>query len=64
MTVKAVLTVIAEEYEVNIQGLETDISVEDDSDDSDDKDDKAYLYTVIIIILFIGILDSSRRRNS
>lgn len=30
MTVKAVLNVIAEEYKVDIQGLEKDISVEDD----------------------------------
>lgn len=33
MTVKAVLNVIAEEYEINIQGLEKDLPVEDDSDD-------------------------------
>lgn len=33
MTVKAVLNVIAEEYEIDIQGLEKDLSVEDDSDD-------------------------------
>ena len=32
MTVKAVLNVIAEEYEINIQGLEKDLPVEDDSD--------------------------------
>lgn len=33
MTVKAVLNVIAEEYEINIQGLEKDLPVENDSDD-------------------------------
>ena len=45
MTVKAVLNVIAEEYEINIQGLEKDLPVEDDSDDG------LPLWVWIIIIL-------------
>lgn len=45
MTVKAVLNVIAEEYEINIQGLEKDLPVEDDSDDG------LPLWVQIIIIL-------------
>lgn len=45
MTVKAVLNVIAEEYEINIQGLEKDLPVEDDSDD------RLPLWVWIIIII-------------
>lgn len=45
MTVKAVLNVMAEEYEINIQGLEKDLPVEDDSDDG------LLLWVWIIIIL-------------
>lgn len=52
MTVKAVLTVIAEEYEIDIQGLETDdISIEDES-----KDKISDYICVIIIIACIIIL--------
>ena len=52
MTVKAVLTVIAEEYEIDIQGLETDdISIEDES-----KDKISDCICVIIIIACIIIL--------
>ena len=45
MTVKAVLNAIAEEYEIDIQGLEKDLSVEDNSDDG------LPLWVWIIIIL-------------
>lgn len=47
MTVKAVLNVIAEEYEIDIQGLEKDLPVEDDSDDG------LPLWVWIIIILVV-----------
>ncbi len=48
MTVKAVLNVIAEEYEIDIQGLEKDLSVEDDSDDG------LLLWVFIIIIIIFS----------
>ena len=54
MTVKAVLNVIAKEYEIDIQGLDNDLSVEDDSDE-DDSDEESSLWIVIIIIIIIGI---------
>lgn len=47
MTVKAVLNVIAEECEIDIQGLEKDLPVEDDSDDG------LPLWVWIIIILVV-----------
>lgn len=47
MTVKAVLKVLAEEYEIDIQGLEKDLSAEDDSD--------VWLW-IIIIVIFIVII--------
>lgn len=50
MTVKAVLNVIAEEYEIDIQGLEKDLSVEDDSDDG------LPLWVWIIIIIVIAVI--------
>lgn len=50
MTVKAVLNVIAKEYEVDIQGLEKDLSVEDDSDDG------LPLWVWIIIIIVIAVI--------
>lgn len=48
MTVKAVLNVIAEEYEIDIQGLEKDLSVEDDSEDG------LLLWVFIIIIIIFS----------
>lgn len=50
MTVKAVLNVIAEEYEIDIQDLETDISVKDDSNG---KLRELVLVILIIVIIFI-----------
>lgn len=50
MTVKAVLNVIAEEYEIDIQGLEKDLYVEDDSDDG------LPLWVLIIIIILIAVV--------
>lgn len=49
MTVKAVLNVIAEEYEIDIQGLEKDLSVENDSDDG-------LLLCLWIIIIVIAVI--------
>lgn len=53
MTVKAVLNVIAEEYEIDIQGLEKDLSAEDDSDDGW----SLWVWIIIIIIVIIAICD-------
>lgn len=54
MTVKAVLNVIAEEYEIDIQGLEKDLSVEDDSDDG--LPWWAWIIIIIIIALIIIVV--------
>lgn len=51
MTVKAVLNVIAEEYEIDIQGLEKDLSVENDSDDG-----LPLCLWIIIIIIVIAVI--------
>lgn len=51
MTVKAILNVIAEEYEIDIQGLEKDLSVEDDSDDG-----LPLCVWIIAILIFISIV--------
>lgn len=50
MTVKAVLSVIAEEYEIDIQGLEKDLSVEEDSDN------EFPLWVIVVIILIIALV--------
>lgn len=50
MTVKAVLSVIAEEYKIDIQGLEEDLAIEDDSYN------KIPLYVWIIIIIVIALI--------
>lgn len=49
LTVKAVLTVIAQEYEINIQGLENDLPVQENSDDE-------LLFWIIIILILIVII--------
>lgn len=51
MTVKAVLNVIAEEFEIDIQGLEKDPNVGDNSDD-----ELPLWVWIIIIILIIAIV--------
>ena len=56
MTVKAVLNVIAEEYEIDIQGLEKDLSVEDDSAEDDSDDGLPLWIWIIIIIIVIAII--------
>ena len=53
MTVKAVLNVIAEEYEIDIQGLEKNLSAEDNYDD---ETELARLILVIIILIIIVIV--------
>lgn len=50
MTVKAVLNVVAKEYEIDIQGLEKNLSVKDDSDD------ELPLWGWIIIILIVAAI--------
>lgn len=50
MTVKAVLTVLAEEYEIDIQGLEGNLPLEENSDD------ELPLWAWIIIILIAIII--------
>lgn len=49
-TVKSVLNVIAEEYDISIQGLEKDLPVENDSDD------ELPLWAQIIIVLIVILL--------
>ena len=55
MTVKAVLNVIAEESEIDIQGLEKDISVEGDSDDGL----PSWVGTIIVHIVILIIIISA-----
>ena len=55
MTVKAVLTVIAEEYEIDIQGLETDnISIEDESNSK--IPDFVWVIIIIAVIVILSII--------
>ena len=51
MTVKAVLNVVAEEYEIDIQGLEKNLPVEDDSDNGT----SSLLLLIVIFLLLIGL---------
>ena len=54
MTVKAVLNVLAEEYEINIQGVENEISVDDETEaDSDDGLPSWVLAIIVILIVLI-----------
>lgn len=48
LTVKSVLNVISEEYEIDIQGLDKNLSIKDDSDDE--------IPTWVVIIIFLVIL--------
>ena len=50
LTVKAVLNVLAEEYEIDIQGLEKDLSIEEDADD------EWPLWLIIFLIILIAII--------
>lgn len=47
LTVKAVLNVVAEEYEIDIQGLEKELPVKEDSDDGE---------LLLLLLLFIMII--------
>lgn len=55
MTVKAVLNVLAEEYEINIQGVDNEFSVEDDADSDEGLPSWALIIIVIILIALIII---------
>lgn len=59
MTVKAVLNVIAEEYEIDIQGLEKDLSVEDDSDDGLSLWEWIMIILIAIKVILIAFYGSS-----
>ena len=52
MTVKAVLNVLAEEYEINIQGVGNEFSVENEAD----LDDGLPLWVWIIIGIFLAMI--------
>lgn len=52
MTVKAVLNVIAEEYEIDIQGLEKNLSIEDDSDNVS----PLLVWLIFIVIVIVAII--------
>lgn len=54
MTVKAVLSVIADEYEINIQGLEETLPTEEDSDDG--LPEWVWIIIVIAIIFALAII--------
>lgn len=56
MTVKAVLNVISEEYEVDIQGLEKDLPIEDDSEDELPLWGWIIIIILVIIIVVIGAI--------
>lgn len=54
MTAKAVLNVIAEEYEIDIQGLEKDLPTEDDSDNGF----PLWILILIIIVIILKVIFS------
>ena len=55
MTVKAVLKVFAEEYEISIQGVESKISVDEEADSDEELPSWALIIIVIILIALIII---------
>lgn len=59
MTVQAVLNVLAEEYEINIQNLEEDIQVEDNSDNGIPLWLWIILIFLVILIFSVGSDSSS-----
>lgn len=55
MTVKAVLNVLAEEYKINIQGVESDFSI-DEADSNSDEELPSWALIIIVIILIVLII--------